>query len=68
MRFLFSYDEEEEYVNQYECQPLESLEKIEIGKLMHQFLAVKFGLFSVCKFLFFTLARRIYDSWPLQYC
>ncbi len=28
-----SYDEEEECVNQYECQPLESLEKIEIGTL-----------------------------------
>ena len=26
-----SYDEEEECVNQYECQPLENLEKIEIG-------------------------------------
>lgn len=31
--FLCSYDEEEECVNQYECQPLENLEKIEIGNL-----------------------------------
>ena len=33
-----SYDEEEECVNQYECQPLGNLEKIEIGTLYFYFM------------------------------
>ncbi|CAB4004737.1 Phosphatidylinositide phosphatase SAC2 [Paramuricea clavata] len=34
--YIASYDEEEECVNQYECQPLENLEKIEIGQDLSQ--------------------------------